>query len=63
MKGYISNSIPFIGNNVITVLDNNIYKVYSYNTLIYSSDGYFNSTYYSSTTSRVQNIVKEVRKV
>jgi len=58
----ISKGVPFRGNSVVAV-DEYIggYHIYSYNTLIYrEADNYFNDTYYSNTTSRIQNIIREV---
>ena len=58
----IKNKIPFEGSSVMATLDLKfIYRIYSYDTLIYSSkDNYFNDKKYSSTTSKIQNIIRKV---
>lgn len=58
---------PFICNASMGVIDDEgNYLVYSYNTLIFKYEGdnngkryYFNNNYYSKTTSRLQNDIKE----
>ena len=52
----------FNGNSVEAVYDehSNKYEVYSYNTKIYCNDGYFDNSYYSATTSKIQNMLIEI---
>lgn len=62
---YIDDCIPFIGNSTKGIIVDNKYLVYSYDTIIYSkhlatSKIFFNEEYYSSTTSRLQNIIREI---
>ena len=53
------------GSNIAVIVDG-VYMVFSYDTLIckYSLDTeslvYFNSNYYSKTTSTLQNIIRQV---
>ena len=62
METKIANNEPFEGNSVIATLDlRGAYRIYSYSTLIYDSNGYFNTKKYSSTTSRLQNMIKRIR--
>ncbi|HQP00306.1 MAG TPA: hypothetical protein PL042_06830 [Caldisericia bacterium] len=62
MPNKLINREEFNGNSVTATIENGIYKVYSYNTLIFShdinnSENYFNNKYYSNTTSRIQNML------
>jgi hypothetical protein len=54
----------FTGSSVKAVSNSWCYMVYSYDTLIFSIDNneniFFNSCKYSSTTSKLQNIIKDV---
>ena len=63
IKEYIRDRVPFRGNSVYAILHGGEYEVYSYDTLIYKvgyGDEYFNTKKYSRTTSRLQNIIKEI---
>ena len=62
----ISNFETFKGNS-IEALDNiQSYKVWSYNTLIFKYNKvnneveYFDNSYYSTTTSKIQNILIDI---
>ena len=52
----------FKGNSVEAIYDKytNKYEVFSYNTRIYCNDGYFDNSYYSVTTSKLQNMLIDV---
>lgn len=56
---------PFRGYSISAFREDDTYKVYSYNTLIFSYDLLhkeiikFNSEKYSRTTSKYQNIIKD----
>lgn len=52
----------FKGNSVSAYYDeySNKYEVYSYNTRIYCNDGYFDNSYYSTTTSKIQNMLIDI---
>ena len=52
----------FKGNSAEAVYDeySNKYEVYSYNIRIYCNDGYFDNSYYSMTTSKLQNMLIDV---
>ncbi len=60
--------LPFKGNSVFAVKDNQgLYRVYSYDTLIYQDadtgaieDLMFDNTFYSRTTSKLQNMLIDV---
>lgn len=57
--------VQFSGSSVTAIQEGkNIYNVYSYGTLILSARNgevvYFDSGYYSRTTSRLQNILRQV---
>lgn len=62
MPFLIKRGLPFRGNSVTAIYKCiGGYHIYSYDTLIYrQEDNYFNNKYYSRTTSRIQNIIKEV---
>ena len=66
LREMIENKNPYIYNSSVAVIKDNEYIVYSYETLmcVYNlTDNkvtYFNSEYYSRTTSHLQNIIKEV---
>ncbi len=65
MKKKLENREPFVGNSVFAKMENEYYLVYSYNTMILKWDTkkntqvYFNSAKYSSTTSRLQNMIRK----
>ena len=56
----------FKGNSVEGLNNIETYKVWSYNTLIFKYNKlsneveYFNNSYYSSTTSKIQNILIDI---
>ncbi|RUT50954.1 hypothetical protein [Campylobacter fetus] len=60
----IESKTPFRCNTVTGLLIDDFYLVFSYGTLIYKIHRtnpyktYFNDTYYSRTTSKLQNIIK-----
>jgi len=62
----IKDNVEGKGNSVIMVIENNHYNIYSYATLISSLNiintevTYFNYKYFSNTTTRLQNIIKDV---
>jgi hypothetical protein len=63
----LRNFEDFKGNSVRAILiAQNTYKVYSYDTLIFeynynqSKVEYFDNSYYSNTTSKIQNILIDV---
>ncbi len=63
VEGYLSTKTPFQASNIFACYDNdNNYTVYSYQTIILKvyADGkiYFDSKYYSSTTSKLQNKIR-----
>ena len=66
LREMIENKKPYIYNSSVAVIKDNEYIIYSYTTLmcVYNlADNkvtYFNSKYYSRTTSHLQNIIKEV---
>ena len=66
LREMIDNKKPYIYNSSVAVIKDNEYIIYSYTTLmcVYNlADNkvtYFNSEYYSRTTSHLQNIIKEV---
>ncbi len=58
MEIKISNREDFKGNSAHAKNEIDGYKIYSYATLIYNSkDNFFNTAYYSTTTSRLQGII------
>ena len=62
MENKLRKYEEFEGNSVEAVYDeySNKYEVYSYNTRIYCNDGYFDNSYYSTTTSKLQNMLIRV---
>ena len=64
VKKFIARRAPFICSSSVAVIVDGMYMVFSYDTLIckYSLDTealvYFNSKYYSKTTSTLQNIIR-----
>jgi len=62
MPSKLARHLGFKGNSVEAVYDeySNKYEVYSYNTRIYCNDGYFDNSYYSATTSKIQNMLIDV---
>ena len=66
LRETIERRIPFVCSSSVGVVVDNVYMVFSYDTLIckYSLDTesliYFNSNYYSKTTSTLQNIIRQV---
>jgi hypothetical protein len=60
----LRNKESFTGSSVKAISNSWGYMVYSYDTLIFSEDKlgnvFFNDKKYSSTTSRIQNIIKDV---
>ena len=63
----ISNRKPFRGNSVSAHYDGTEYQVWSYNTKVASINWperwWIDTRVYSKTTSRVQNIVREIDRV
>ena len=63
----ISNRTPFQGNSVSAHYDGTEYQVMSYNTVIASINWperwWHNLKTYSQTTSRIQNIVRDIDRV
>ena len=65
IAGYLSNKKPFQASNIFACLnEKSEYIVYSYQTIILrlNSAGeveYFDSGYYSRTTSKLQNMIKQ----
>ena len=65
LRETIERRIPFICSSSVGVVVDGIYMIFSYDTLIckYSLDTesliYFNTTYYSRTTSTLQNIIRD----
>lgn len=63
--GMLTNKKPFMASNVFaTINEHGEYVVYSYQTVILTikEDGtvsYFDSSYHSRTTSKLQNKIKE----
>lgn len=64
MANLFTNYTSFDGNSVRALWDGNSYKVYSYETLILKAENgkvtYFDNSYFSPTTSKVQNILIDV---
>ena len=66
IKEMISKHNPYMYNSSVAVIKGNEYIIYSYTTLmcVYDMEQkkviYYNSEYYSRTTSYLQNIIKEV---
>ena len=66
LRETIARRIPFICSSSVGVVVDGVYMIFSYDTLIckYSLDTesliYFNTTYYSRTTSTLQNIIRQV---
>lgn len=66
IKEMISKHNPYMYNSSVAVIKGNEYIIYSYTTLmcVYDMEQkkviYYNSEYYSRTTSHLQNIIKEV---
>ena len=65
LRETIARRIPFVCSSSVAVIVDGVYMVFSYDTLIckYSLDTesliYFNTTYYSRTTSTLQNIIRD----
>ena len=66
LREKIEKRQPYIYNSSVAVIKDDEYIIYSYTTLmcVYNlTDNkvtYFNSEYYSRTTSHLQNIIKQV---
>ena len=66
IREMIEKCKPYIHNSSVAVIKENEYIIYSYTTLMCVYDmeqkkvNYYNSEYYSRTTSYLQNIIKEV---
>lgn len=61
IKEKILNRQSFNGSSVKGVLNESDYLVYSYDTIIYrESNKYFDNIKYSSTTSKLQNILIDI---
>jgi hypothetical protein len=60
----LRNKESFTGSSVRAISNSGGYMVYSYDTLIFSEDKngniFFDSCKYSPTTSKIQNIIKDV---
>ena len=55
---YISNRLPFKGSSAWAILENDSYQVFSYQTKMYDDkEKYFDNTFYSTTTSKIQNAI------
>jgi len=69
MRSNLDNCQTFNGNSVTAVFEDGLYKVYSYQTCIFTYDigkqetVQFDNSYYSNTTSKIQNILIEVYKL
>lgn len=69
MRSMLDNCQTFNGNSVTAVFEDGLYKVYSYQTCIFAYDIgkqetiKFDNSYYSDTTSKIQNILIEVYKL
>ena len=65
LRSFIERRKPYIYSSSVAVVVDGVYMVFSYDTLIckYSLDTesliYFNTTYYSRTTSTLQNIIRQ----
>ena len=65
LRSFIERRKPYIYSSSVAVVVYGVYMVFSYDTLIckYSLDTesliYFNTTYYSRTTSTLQNIIRD----
>ena len=65
LREIIARRIPFICSSSVGVIVDSVYMIFSYDTLIckYSLDTeslvYFNTAYYSRTTSTLQNIIRD----
>ena len=65
LRSFIEHRKPYIYSSSVAVVVDGVYMVFSYDTLIckYSLDTesliYFNTTYYSRTTSTLQNIIRD----
>lgn len=64
VTSYLASKKPFQASNIFACYDNNnSYVVYSYQTIILKisaeNDIYFDNKYYSRTTSRLQNRIKQ----
>ena len=65
LRETIARRIPFICSSSVGAVVDGVYMIFSYDTLIckYSLDTesliYFNTTYYSRTTSTLQNIIRD----
>ena len=65
LRKFIARRTPFICSSSVGVVVDGVYMIFSYDTLIckYSLDTesliYFNTTYYSRTTSTLQNIIRD----
>lgn len=66
LREMIENKKPYVYSSSVAVIKDDEYIIYSYTTLmcVYNlTDNkvtYFNSEYYSRTTSHLQNIIKQV---
>jgi hypothetical protein len=66
MPELLKNRQSFSSNSVTALKSEGEYKVFSYDTLIYSEslEGvYFDLTYYSKTTSKIQKLCKDVFEI
>ena len=65
LRSFIERRKPYIYSSSVAVVVDGVYMIFSYDTLIckYSLDTdslvYFNSNYYSKTTSTLQNIIRD----
>ena len=66
LREMIENKKPYVYSSSLAVIKGDEYIIYSYTTLMCVYDmeqkkvTYFNSEYYSRTTSHLQNIIKQV---
>ena len=67
VKNAIENRQAFRTKNINAIYENEVYNIYSYDTLIYreykSGVKILNTLKYSQTTSKLQNVIKEVLNV
>lgn len=69
MQSNLDNCQTFKGNSVTAKTEDGLYNVYSYVTLIFSFDigkqevVKFDNSFYSSTTSKIQNLIIKAYKL
>jgi len=63
MEDKLRNKESFNGNSVVAEYEDGMYKVWSYGTEILRTNGFdfnFDNSYYSVTTSKIQNMLIDV---